>query len=47
MKLGFITVPFGDWPLERVARWASDNGFSALEVCCWPRASGGPPPGAG
>lgn len=39
MKLGFITVPFGDWPLERVARWASDNGFSALEVCCWPRAS--------
>ncbi len=40
MKLGFITVPFGDWPLERVARWASENGFSALEVCCWPRASG-------
>lgn len=39
MKLGFITVPFGQWPLERVARWAKDNGFDALEVCCWPAAS--------
>lgn len=40
MKLGFITVPFGDWPLEKVARWAKENGFDALEICCWPRESG-------
>ena len=39
MKLGFLTVPFGDW-LERVARWAKENGFEALEVACWPAASG-------
>ena len=40
MKLGFLTVPFGDWPLERVARFAKENGFETLEVACWPRASG-------
>ncbi len=40
MKLGFITVPFGSWSLEQVARWAKDNGFDALEVCCWPLGSG-------
>lgn len=39
MKLGFITVPFGDWPLEKVARWAKENGFDALEICCWPLES--------
>ena len=39
MKLGFLTVPFGDW-LERVAPWAKENGFEALEVACWPAASG-------
>jgi sugar phosphate isomerase/epimerase len=38
VKLGFLTVPFGDW-LERVARWAKENGFEALEVACWPAAS--------
>ncbi len=40
MKLGFVTAPFGDWSLEQVARWAKDNGFDALEVCCWPAGSG-------
>ncbi|MFN0153658.1 MAG: sugar phosphate isomerase/epimerase family protein [Gaiella sp.] len=40
MKLGFITVPFADWTLEQVARWAKANGFDALEVCCWPLGSG-------
>jgi sugar phosphate isomerase/epimerase len=39
VKLGFLTVPFGGW-LERVARWAKENGFEALEVACWPAASG-------
>jgi sugar phosphate isomerase/epimerase len=40
VKLGFLTAPFGEWPLERVALWAKDNGFEALEICCWPLASG-------
>ena len=40
MKLGFLTVPFADWPLEQVARWAKDNGFEALEVACWPAVEG-------
>lgn len=40
MKLGFLTVPFGDWPLEQVARWAKENGFDALELACWPADSG-------
>jgi len=39
VKLGFLTVPFGDW-LERIARWAKENGFEAVEVACWPAASG-------
>ncbi|MGI9657841.1 MAG: sugar phosphate isomerase/epimerase family protein [Gaiellaceae bacterium] len=40
MKLGFLTVPFGDWSLEQVAGWAKENGFGALEVACWPAGSG-------
>ena len=40
MKLGFLTVPFADWPLEQVARWAKDNGFEALEIACWPAGGG-------
>lgn len=40
MKLGFLTVPFADWPLEQVARWAKDSGFEALEVACWPAGAG-------
>jgi sugar phosphate isomerase/epimerase len=40
VKLGFLTVPFADWTLEQVARWAKENGFEALEVACWPAASG-------
>ena len=39
MKLGFLTVPFGDWSLEEVARWAKANGFDALEGACWPAIS--------
>ncbi len=40
MKLGFLTVPFGDWPLPKVVDWAKANGFEALEVACWPASSG-------
>jgi sugar phosphate isomerase/epimerase len=40
VKLGFLTVPFGDMTLEEVAAWAEGRGFAALEVACWPPASG-------
>ena len=40
MKLGFLTAPFPGTPLAEVADWAAANGFSMLEVCCWPRSKG-------
>lgn len=39
MKLGFLTVPFGDLSLEEVATWAKKRGFDALEIACWPAES--------
>ena len=40
MKLGLLTAAFPDTPLTEVADWAAANGFSMLEVACWPRADG-------
>lgn len=40
MELGILTAPFEDTDLMDVATWAGANGFSAMEVACWP-ASGG------
>jgi sugar phosphate isomerase/epimerase len=40
MKLGVLTAPFPDTPLEAVADWAVGERFSALEIACWPRSSG-------
>ncbi|MGI1661460.1 sugar phosphate isomerase/epimerase family protein [Palleronia sp. KMU-117] len=40
MKLGLLTAPFEATPLMEVADWAGANGFSAMEIACWP-ASGG------
>ena len=40
MKLGLLTAPFPETPLNEVADWAADNGFSMLEVCCWPSGEG-------
>lgn len=40
MELGILTAPFEDMALGDVATWAGPNGFSAMEVACWP-ASGG------
>ena len=31
MKLGFLTAPLPDTPLEDVAEWAGANGFESLE----------------
>jgi sugar phosphate isomerase/epimerase len=40
MKLGLLTAPFPETPLEDVADWAAANGFETLEVCCWPQDEG-------
>lgn len=40
MKLGILTAPFADTPLDDVAAWASGAGFQALEIACWPRSTG-------
>jgi sugar phosphate isomerase/epimerase len=40
MKLGFLTAPFPDTPLEDVAEWAGANGFESLEIACWPPSKG-------
>lgn len=39
MKLGFLTVCLGNMELKEKAKWASENGFKALEVACWPRSN--------
>lgn len=36
MYLGFLTVSLGKMPLKEKAKWASQVGFKALEVACWP-----------
>jgi len=38
LKLGLLTAAFPDLTLEDVAAWASETGFEALEVACWPAA---------
>ncbi len=40
MKLGLLTAPFPETSLSEVARWTADQGFEALEIACWPRATG-------
>lgn len=40
MKLGLLTAPFENYTLDEVATWSSKNGFSALEVACWPHSGG-------
>lgn len=40
MEIGILTAPLEDMDLLDVGQWAGGNGFSALEVACWP-ASGG------
>jgi sugar phosphate isomerase/epimerase len=40
MRLGLLTAAFPRLSLERVARWASGNGFQMLEIACWPAAGG-------
>ncbi|WP_298840240.1 sugar phosphate isomerase/epimerase family protein [Clostridium sp.] len=36
MKLGFVSAILGDLSFEEVINYASDNGFSCVEMMCWP-----------
>lgn len=40
MKLGLLTAPFPDTDLMGVADWTASVGMEALEIACWPAASG-------
>ena len=36
MQLGFVTAILPDLPFEEVVRYAAAEGFSCIEVMCWP-----------
>ncbi len=36
MKLGFVSAIFADQTLEEVLRFASEHGFTCVELMCWP-----------
>ena len=40
MKLGLLTAAFPETPLTEVADWSVANGYSMLEVACWPSGEG-------
>jgi sugar phosphate isomerase/epimerase len=40
VKLGILTAPFAETSLADVAGWSASAGFEALEIACWPSASG-------
>ena len=40
MKLGLLTAPFPETPLNDVADWTAANGFTTIEIACWPASSG-------
>jgi sugar phosphate isomerase/epimerase len=40
MKLGLLTAPFPETSLDEVAQWTADNGFTTIEIACWPASSG-------
>jgi len=35
MKIGIFTALFGDWPLEKVARYVAGLGYEAVELPLW------------
>jgi sugar phosphate isomerase/epimerase len=37
MKLGFLTACMPERSLERIAAWAGEHGYEALELAAWPR----------
>ena len=39
MYIGYLTGCLGGLPLKEKAKWASEQGFKALELSCWPRTN--------
>lgn len=37
MKLGFVSAILEGYTFEQVIDFASENGFSCVELACWPR----------
>ena len=37
IKLGFVSALFGDLSLDEVISFASENGYSCVEMMCWPK----------
>lgn len=37
MEIGFVSAIFAAWPIEQVVMFAAQNGFSSIEVMCWPK----------
>lgn len=37
MKLGFMTAILPDLSLEQIVQFAAEEGFSCLEIMCWPK----------
>ena len=40
MRLGLLTAPFPETPLDDVVDWTAANGFESIEIACWPRTTG-------
>lgn len=40
MKLGMLTACLPSWSLDRIAEYASGQGYECLEVACWPSVGG-------
>lgn len=36
MKLGFVSAILPEFSFEQLIDYASENGFTCVEVCCWP-----------
>ena len=34
MKLGLLTAPFPETPLDEVVDWTAANGFECIEIAC-------------
>jgi sugar phosphate isomerase/epimerase len=40
VRLGLLTAPFPNTPLDEVVGWTAGNGFESIEIACWPRTTG-------
>ena len=40
MHIGFLTAAFPHLTLDEISSWASAQGFSMIEIACWPKGEG-------